>query len=57
VGDFRTLEIEKEFRGKVTPARYFLKQIQGRSDKLSTTHLLFYQEDNNRFGVTTLFSN
>ena len=51
------MEIEKEFRGKVTPARYFLKQILGRGDKLSTTHLLFYQEDNYRFGVTTLFSN
>ena len=24
---------------------------------MSTTHLLFYQEDNNRFGVTTMFSN
>ena len=56
--DFKNLNISQEFRGIVTPARYFMKVFQPKSQpKNMLTHLLFYQEDKNRFGVSQLYSN
>ena len=55
--DFKNLNITEEFRGEVTPARYFLKLLPSKTRPNMLTHLLFYQEDLNRFGVTQLYSN